>query len=42
MISGVWEATPGDWDLTRPFLVISTDGEIRRCESCLAESVTVL
>ncbi|MGF1277620.1 hypothetical protein [Acetobacter pasteurianus] len=42
VISGAWIAPMGDWDLTQPFLAISTDGEIMRSEGCLAEQVSVL
>ena len=42
VISGVWVERLGDWDLNEPFLVLSTDGEIQRCEGRVVEQVSVL
>lgn len=42
VISGVWVERLGDWDLNEPFLVLSTNGEIQRCEGRVVEQVSVL
>ena len=42
VISGHWDTSMDDWDLSYPFYALMTDGSIEECKSCLAESVTVM
>jgi len=42
MVSGRRNTTFNDFDLSRPFLIVTTKGTIERCESCLLEIVSVL
>lgn len=42
VVSGRWDTAFEDFDLSRPFLIVTTQGTIERCESCLIELVSVL